>query len=172
MSILQTISHQPAFPAQFLTFCFNRRTLKALVHLPALQHLPPRAWLRAHGKKNSELLRQIQDFSKSRHARKRVGKCNPCTHTHKNKKTNMEEFKGKPEVSFAAEQQAGFRAFQCYLCRCLFNWSHMALSYTPEDILSASCSNYFLSAWLFGKIFGWPANIWKVAFTCTPSAPD
>lgn len=40
---------------------------------------------------------------------------------------------------------------------------------TPGDILSASCSNYFLSVWLFRKIFGWPANIWKVAFTFTPT---
>lgn len=32
---------------------------------------------------------------------------------------------------------------------------------TPEDLLSVSCSNYFLSASLFRKIFGWPANVLK-----------
>lgn len=69
-----------------LYFGFNTRTLKALIQLlPVLQHLEPRAWLRAHGKKNTEPLHQIQDFSKSRHARKRVGKCTSRTHRKKRK---------------------------------------------------------------------------------------
>lgn len=40
---------------------------------------------------------------------------------------------------------------------------------TPGDILSVSCSRYLLSVWRFKKTFGWPANIWKVAFMFTPT---
>lgn len=80
-----------------LYFCLNTRTLKALVHLlPALQRPPPPAWLSARGKKNTELLHQIQGSSKSWHAHKTVGKC-------AHKKSNMDEYEGEPPVAFTAD---------------------------------------------------------------------
>lgn len=55
---------------------FHTSTQNGLLRLlPALHCPAPRAWLRAHGKKNTTLFHQMPDSYKSWHAHKKAGKC-------------------------------------------------------------------------------------------------
>lgn len=58
---------------------FHTSTQNSLLRLlPALHCPTPRAWLTAHGKKNTTLYNWMPDSYKSWHAHKKAGKCPSC----------------------------------------------------------------------------------------------